>query len=64
MQVNVYILSEFSLKLFSEIGSDSGLVQTKRQAIIWTNGGEFTDAYMRHLTSMSEEMVAAVMWDQ
>ena len=53
MQVNVYILNEFSLKLFSEIGSDSGLVQTRRQAIIWTNGGEFTDAYMRHLTSMS-----------
>ena len=24
---------------YSSIGSDNGLAQTKRQAIIWTNGG-------------------------
>ena len=26
---------------------------TRRQAIIWTNDGCFTDAYMRHSASMS-----------
>ena len=32
---------------YSSISSDNGLVPTRRQAIIWTNGGLFTDAYMR-----------------
>ena len=27
--------------------------QTRRQAIVWTNGGLFTDVYMRHVASMS-----------
>ena len=35
------------------IGSDNGLAQTRRQAIIWTNDGQITDAYMRHSASMS-----------
>ena len=26
----------------------NGLVPNRRQAIIWTNAAEFTDAYMRH----------------
>ena len=26
---------------------------TKRQAIVWTNDGKLTDAYMRHSASMS-----------
>ena len=34
-------------------GSDNGLAPTRRQAIIWSNDGKFTDAYMRHSASMS-----------
>ena len=30
------------------IGLDNGLAPTRRQAIIWTKDGKFTDAYMRH----------------
>ena len=37
----------------SSIGSDSGLAPTRRQAVIWTNDDNFTDAKMRHLASMS-----------
>ena len=32
---------------------DDGFAPTRRPAIIWTNDGEITDAYMRHLASMS-----------
>ena len=43
-----------SVKLkYSISDSDNGLVPTRRQAIIWTGGGEFTEAYMRHSASMS-----------
>ena len=42
-----------SLELTS-IGFDSGLAPTRRQAIIWTNDGSFTAAYMRHPASMSK----------
>ena len=38
---------------YSITGSDNGLAPTRRQAIIWTNDGKLTDAYMRHLASMS-----------
>ena len=34
-------------------GSDNGLAPTRRKAIIWTNDGLITDAYMRHSASMS-----------
>ena len=37
----------------SSIGSDNGLAPARRQAIIWSNDGLFTDAYMRHSASMS-----------
>ena len=37
----------------ASIGLDNGLVPARRQAIIWTNDGSFTDAYMRHSASMS-----------
>ena len=30
-----------------------GLAPTRRQAIIWSNADNFTDAYMRHSASMS-----------
>ena len=33
--------------------SDNGLAPSRRQAIILTNDGKFTDAYMRHSASMS-----------
>ena len=38
---------------YSGIGSDNGLVPARWQAIVWTNDGYFTDAYMRHSASMS-----------
>ena len=37
----------------SSIGSDNGLAETRRQAISWTNDGQFTDAYMCQMASMS-----------
>ena len=37
----------------SSIGSDNGLVPTRRQAIIRTNGGNITHAYLRHSAPMS-----------
>ena len=52
---NVGILVKISIKCLSEarIGSNNGLAPAKRHAIIWTNGGDFTDAYIRHSASMS-----------
>ena len=38
---------------FVIIGLDNGLAPTRWQAIIWTNGGYFIDAYMLHSASMS-----------
>ena len=38
---------------YSNIGSDNGLAPAGRQAIIWSNGGYFMDAYMRQVASMS-----------
>ena len=38
---------------YSSIGSDNGLALNRRQAIIWTNDGYFTDAYMRHPASFN-----------
>ena len=35
------------------IGSNNNLAQRRRQAFIWTNDDLFTDAYMRHSTSVS-----------
>ena len=35
------------------IVSDNGLARTRRQAIIWSNDGKFTDAYMYRSASMS-----------
>ena len=42
-----------SNKQYSINGSDNGLAPTRRQAIIWTNVGTFTNAYMRRSASMS-----------
>ena len=47
------ICSLWSNKQYGSTGSDNGLTPARRQAIIWTNGGKFTDAYMRHSTSIS-----------
>ena len=38
---------------FLSISLDNGLAPTRRQAIIWTKYGKFTDLYMRHSASMS-----------
>ena len=38
---------------YPSIGSDNGLAPTRRKAIIRTNDGWITDAYMRHSASMS-----------
>ena len=49
------ILQKFVPKVliqYSSIGSDNGLVPTRRQAFIW-NDGSLTDAYMRHSASIS-----------
>ena len=50
---NVWILIEISLKFVPKgsidnisTGSDNGLAPTRRQAIIWTNDGKLTDAYI------------------
>ena len=50
---NIWIQIKFSLKFVAKgsINTIPALVQ--RQAIIWTNDGEITDAYMRHSASMS-----------
>ena len=47
------VCSQGSSSQYSSIGSDNGLAPARRQAIIWTNDGLFTDAYMRHSASMS-----------
>ena len=47
------VCSKGTIYQYSSIGSDNGLVQSKQQAIIWTNDGLFTDVYMRHVASMS-----------
>ena len=38
---------------YSIIGSDYGLATIRRQAIILTNDGRFTDSYMRHSAPVS-----------
>ena len=60
MNENVYISIKLSLKLLlrakltnSNIGSNNGLVPTRRQTIIWTTDGYFTDTYMGHSAPMS-----------
>ena len=52
IKIPLKIVSKGSINNFS-FGSDNGLAPRRRQAIIWTNDGYFTDAYMRHSASMS-----------
>ena len=40
-------------KQYFSIGLHNGLAPTRQLAIIWTNDGKFTDAYMGHLASKS-----------
>ena len=42
---------------YSSSGSDNGLEPTRRQLVIWTNGGKFTDVYLRHSASMNLNFV-------
>ena len=60
MSENVRIAIEISIAISlkfvpmgSGIGSDIGLVPTRRQAIIWTNYGEIIDPYMCQSASVS-----------
>ena len=58
MNENKWISINISLKFVPKgsnqqyfiTGSDNGLVPTRPQTFIWTNDGEFTNAYM-HLSS-------------
>ena len=50
---NVLLSIKISPKFISSNGSNNGLVPTRRQAITQTSDDYFTDAYMRHLASMS-----------
>ena len=59
MKVFEFLL-KFHIRLFlrvelqyASIGSDNGLAPARRQAIVWTNYGKFTDAYMHLSASMS-----------
>ena len=45
------VCSQGSNWQYPSIGPDNGLAPIRRQAIIWTNDGLFTDAYMRHSAS-------------
>ena len=36
---------------------------TRRQAIIWTDDGQFTDAYMRHSALMSKSPIVSIELD-
>ena len=46
------VYSQRSSQQYSSIGLDDGLALVRPQAIVWTNDGEFIDAYMRHPASM------------
>ena len=48
------VCSQGSNYQYSSIGSENGLAPARRQAIIWTNDGYFTDAYTRQSALMSE----------
>ena len=58
---NAWISIKISLKFvtkgpnenYSRIGSDDGLVPSRRQAIIWANEDQFIGAYMRHSAAIS-----------
>ena len=45
------VCSQGSNWQYPSIGPDNGLAPIRRQAIIWTRDGLFTDAYMRHSAS-------------
>ena len=52
--INIFTeLCSYGIWQYFSIGSDNGLAPVRREAIIWTNDGWFTDAYMRHSASMS-----------
>ena len=51
MNENVSISIKISLKFVPK--GQINNIPTRRQAIIWTKDGKFTDAYMCHSASMS-----------
>ena len=44
---------------YSSIGWDNGMAPSRRQAIVWNNGGWFTDTYMLHLASKHQRQNTA-----
>ena len=54
--IKIYISTKISLEFFPKgpISKSPALVQApaRRQAIVWTNDGQFTVAYMRHSASV------------
>ena len=53
MKISLMFVFKGPINNIPAFGSDNGLAPSRRQAIIWTNDGLFTDAYMRHSASMS-----------
>ena len=53
IQISLKFLPKGPINKNPSIGLDNGLAPARRQAIIWTNGCLFTDAYMRLSASMS-----------
>ena len=72
---NVLILIKISLKFIPKgpinnipafIGSDNGMVPTRRQAIIWTNDGYTTDQYVITIlgnVGKSSVCMAEIKWN-
>ena len=64
LNADVLIALKISLKFVPNIRinnipsliKDNGVAPIGRQAIIWINGGNFTDAYMRNLASVSHKV--------
>ena len=52
IKISLKFVPKFPINNIPELVQIMGLAPTSRQAIIWTNDGVFTDAYMRHLASM------------
>ena len=51
MKISLKFVPNGPIDDIAEFGSDNGLAPSRRQAIIWTNYGYISDAYMRHAAS-------------
>ena len=53
MKISLKFVRKGPISNIPSLVSDNLLAPARRQAIIWTNDGEFTSAYMHHSASMS-----------